>query len=553
MARRSLLAATALAAALGLSACGGGTVRGTAGRDVAVLTEPTPPSEMAGLAVQAEDITKQVSSVGDTYLKATSIYSLRKGETVQATLQISLLNELARVEDEKFKIALVTQLGGVAPSSSLLEGETVYQTKGARQQLAAWFRGRQVYVLSYRGRAGPAPEPPPGRARRREAVVVSTSATKVARGCLAAGALAAVLAGCSGTNKEPKDLKDLRAAIDVTRRTTRSFAYQDIGLTGTKVNVVGLFEDDFRFKAQLAINDVPVKEEVARDDAYATRFLDGTKLGLFVDPTKIDLAAKPVVLPAESTATSATLPSALVSLQAGRWVEDRFGAPNLSANAGSKKVIGDDPVLDALTALDYVEQTAQANGVVKYNPNALEPTYKLKEDTFEKPGNGAKLKRYDVVQSKLPKANDQGGNVQKVVVPGIENFRRMAIYVRDGQVVQVLETIDVGARLDDLKKNFDLPASTTVEKAVVAINSVRKTKGVDQFRPRILKLDFPVTGQGDTVQLPDDSEVLLADLGFLKGRGRIAVKGKVLQPTASTTTLPSADAATATTVPAPAG
>lgn len=141
-------------AALGVLAtvpgCGQGEAKGVSGRAVRVLYEPAPPAAILNLAVSPEDISEQVRSVDEQYLAATALYSLRGDGVVQGTLQIARFNSAARPEDKEFREGMVQNLGGTEGIPTRIGDETVYTTQGRKHQVAAWFRGREVYVLTTR-------------------------------------------------------------------------------------------------------------------------------------------------------------------------------------------------------------------------------------------------------------------------------------------------------------------------------------------------------------------------------------------------------------------
>ncbi|HVM09015.1 MAG TPA: hypothetical protein VM345_11160 [Acidimicrobiales bacterium] len=328
--------------------------------------------------------------------------------------------------------------------------------------------------------------------------------------CLAAVVMAVGLAACGEREEAQKD--ELLEIISATRPLAREFVYVDQPQNGTEIRVVGVVEDSFRFKARLSVNNQPIKEEVAVDDALAVRFLDATHVGLFLDEERSAEAMK-----APESADGAPVPTPLETLQAGRWVLDPTGAPSLLPRADAQRLEGEDPVLDALAVLDYVAQIVEANGAVRYNKDALEPVYKPAEDRFPKPAQGAAVTRYDVPLRKFPKASDQGGK-NVVIVPGVENFRKLSVFVRDGRVIEIREDIDVASRMDDLRRNFDVKTQFTVEQAVTAINEVRKSKGEDPFRPRRMQLQL-VFEDEESVSLPEPGAFIQAPLSFLRHRG----------------------------------
>ena len=136
--------------AASLAGCGNGKVEGTLGNKVKQLESPAPPPDMLGLTPQSEDVSKLISTVSDLYVNAVSIYSLRKDDVVQATLQISRFNSKARPNDPDFRKALVTNLGGSEGTPTTVGKDTVFITQGTRQRVAVWFRSKNVFILTTR-------------------------------------------------------------------------------------------------------------------------------------------------------------------------------------------------------------------------------------------------------------------------------------------------------------------------------------------------------------------------------------------------------------------
>jgi hypothetical protein len=116
--------------------------------------------------------------------------------------------------------------------------------------------------------------------------------------------------------------------------------------------------------------------------------------------------------------------------------------------------LGTDPVLDAVTVLGYVETAiAEAQSVERFDPEDISPAYSSSEDTFPKPERGSGVTRYDLRRPRLPPPGQQIVNTQGSGRPQTNHFRRMAIYVKDGKVVQVREAIDLrGKFIADVAK-----------------------------------------------------------------------------------------------------
>lgn len=126
------------------------SARGTAGKNIESLATDLLPPDLLGLTVQAEDISGTIASEGETYVEATSLYSLRSDDLLQATLQVSRFNSDADADSPGFRRSLLNQIGGSQPRGVRLGDETIYLTSGTKQQLAVWFRGRHLLVLATR-------------------------------------------------------------------------------------------------------------------------------------------------------------------------------------------------------------------------------------------------------------------------------------------------------------------------------------------------------------------------------------------------------------------
>src|SRR4051794_39738197 len=279
-----------------------------------------------------------------------------------------------------------------------------------------------------------------------------TGAKRIVAVAFIAVTLAALLGACN-TNRGDKDV--VRKAIARTRLLSRKFVYQEKPLAAQAVEVDGLVEDDFRYAADLRVDSKLVRQEVASDDALAIRFPDGSQTTRFLDSGNgLSNTARPGELPG---------PQVVGVLQAGQWVEDRVGAPSLVVAANDKRKLGDDPIYDSLTVFDYLDKAVQSAPLVKkYDPDSLNPIFKTKEDPFPKPARGAAVQRYDLQMTPVPKAGAAGGG-SKAVLPDITNFRKLVVYMKDGVIVRVMESVDMASKLDDLKRNFKITDEITVE------------------------------------------------------------------------------------------
>ena len=148
--RRCLVAVLAVVVAWA-GACSGSTdVEGVQGSAIEPIAPEALPGQIESLTVRVEDMSKQLSLAEDTYVQSAGVFSLRQGDLVQATLQISRFTEDFDYRDPVARSSLANRLGGSRAEVLRLGEDTVYLTQGQRQQLALWFRGAYLYVLSTR-------------------------------------------------------------------------------------------------------------------------------------------------------------------------------------------------------------------------------------------------------------------------------------------------------------------------------------------------------------------------------------------------------------------
>lgn len=340
--------------------------------------------------------------------------------------------------------------------------------------------------------------------------------------------VATLSAGC-GKRDQDEALRMLRAALARTERVSYRYLYTE--RTAERTDTVrGIVEDDFRYKAELAVGGRPVYDEVVSDDALAARVLDTEILQRLGRPGSAPPPGAGSLAPG---ATADVLAATDEALRANRWVLDDDGAPNLLPAGDQARKPGEDPVVDSLTVLRYVESVTREMRVGRFNRDALD--YRPKEDPFADPERlfpGQDVQRYDFVQNPLPRASDAAiaGNQR---LPSVTNFRKLAVYVnKDGLVVRVDETIDVVNRLKDLRRNYSLDLPSDPEEAarvaINAINAVRRGQGEDPIRVRTMTLALFDLGRPNRVTLPTDTTP--GDLSLLRDRGRVTVTGVGASP-----------------------
>jgi hypothetical protein len=147
---RRLAGCALVAAALTGSACGGDRVSGTSGDEIAQLPSTLVPTELQGLPVSQEDMTDTVSRSKDAFIESVGLYSMRREDLLQATLQVSKFRDNAPINRPGFRVSLVNQIGGSRVQPYRMGKETVYRTTGRKQVISVWFKDDHMFVLSIR-------------------------------------------------------------------------------------------------------------------------------------------------------------------------------------------------------------------------------------------------------------------------------------------------------------------------------------------------------------------------------------------------------------------
>jgi hypothetical protein len=324
--------------------------------------------------------------------------------------------------------------------------------------------------------------------------------------------------------KKDADKLNLLRLVQNTGHTAGVYRYVDstppsafVGAEASNVQVRGLIEDDFRYKARLTVDGNDVLDEVVNDDALAVRFLDPTQIPKFT--------------------SGAANTEVLAALAARYWVADDTGAPSLGDAAVSDRLIGLDPIVDSLTVIDYVENAvAAAPKVQKWNPELLD--YRPAEDPFPRPEKGSGVTRWDLVPPDLPHPDAaQTGNGNAAIARS-PVFRKMSIYVKGGRILQIREQI--AAKFDLLKKlrtyveqymkaNADKKTQQSVKRQLaavendpeqlesilnLAVNQLLVRNGEDPIRFHTMVYEFNPQSRGVQADLPTGSDVRIASLDF---------------------------------------
>ncbi len=283
-----------------------------------------------------------------------------------------------------------------------------------------------------------------------------TARPRFLRTCVAALAATSILATSACAERDTTEEKAL-SFIDKTADLSNRYVYAE-QVSGQKIVVRGLVEDDFRFKARLSVNDVDVLDEVVNDDALAVRFIDTSALPQFLD----------------TSASSGQSPLEILGQR--RWVLDKSGAPPVGLSAVDRKYAGIDPVIDSLAVFTYARQAiTEGDGVIKYNPESID--YRPLEDPFPTPQDKSGIERYDVKAPLFPKpdAVAQSGN-SEAAFADVAQFRKLSVYVKDGRVIQIRERISAEGKV--------LEKFTEYMKAFTAQSGGGAAKQVDQILTR---------------------------------------------------------------------
>lgn len=330
-----------------------------------------------------------------------------------------------------------------------------------------------------------------------------------------------VVTSLTACGEREDQLEEVRQIIVATRRQATQFVYTDSRADGV-TTVAGAVEDDFRFKALVSYNSQPAYEQVVHDDTLALRFQDPEAISTLVDPKRIDGA---------DITTELSGVTSLQALQTRRWVIDEGGAPPVQAFAAAATDIGADPVFDAITALRYVDNAlTEAFGVDEWRADALNPTYPRSEDLFPAPEEGSGVTRYDLRRLFLPAAGDAGGAGGQRSLASTRNFRKMAIYVKDGRVIRVIERTEILGKIaedteeylralleesqvpEEVKEEFESIVRTFPEgelrgrKLLEYLNGLLVSIGSPPVLAREMSLEFE-SGGSVTVTLPNENVV----------------------------------------------
>ena len=371
--------------------------------------------------------------------------------------------------------------------------------------------------------------------------------------------------GLSGCATQTDASSQVKAALLNTQAQARKFHYvdtvysdQENQRTPRVTTVDGVLEDDLRFQAAMSVNGSPVYTEMTVDDARAMQVQDPATFNKLVadnaaaatsftplptpsaspnsspgtsprahatpSPTPVTTPSpSPITLGGASTAAPPAPDAAtLAKLGSGAWVADDTAASVITHLNVAAPPIGTDPARDSLSVLQYALSLVDAPGafVTKFNAESLD--YSAASDPFPKPDASAGEVRYDLQPTRLPPRG--GGGIQAgkngAQYPDVNYFRNFSVYVRNGQVVSIRESISVLRRLQDPREdliarfqdqNIAIPTDLTQPQQayliLLLINQSLKQSHKDLIRPRDMVFTLSDLGAAtDVVTLPDKSQ-----------------------------------------------
>lgn len=139
----------ALAVTLLVGACGG---KAAAKPTKVLKLQPKGlPSTMDGLAVASESSVDKTQGLKNPYIDALGLFSMRKDDLLQATLEVGRFIKSAKSNTASFQGSIVAQIGTTTPKAFKVGSHVVFLTTGENQSLAIWFKGRYFFVLATRG------------------------------------------------------------------------------------------------------------------------------------------------------------------------------------------------------------------------------------------------------------------------------------------------------------------------------------------------------------------------------------------------------------------
>lgn len=133
-----------------LGSCTSGAEPRVPGAPEAGIPQTAVPPVLGSLAASETDVTKEFAQTKQrAYVTAVRLWSLREGDRLRGTIQVSRFAPDAEPGDAAFQRSVVTQVGKSAtPQVRRVAGQRVYVTTGDRQTIFMWFRGIHFILMS---------------------------------------------------------------------------------------------------------------------------------------------------------------------------------------------------------------------------------------------------------------------------------------------------------------------------------------------------------------------------------------------------------------------
>lgn len=148
---RGRAAALVAVGALALGACGGDDGPSVTVADFDAIPADVLPPTLLDLSLSEEEFSATLAEGQEPYIEALGVFGLRKGDLLQATVQVSRFTHAKTISDPIFRRSLAGQIGGSGqPSVNRVGSETVFIMPSGRQTLAVWYGNEEMYVLTVR-------------------------------------------------------------------------------------------------------------------------------------------------------------------------------------------------------------------------------------------------------------------------------------------------------------------------------------------------------------------------------------------------------------------
>lgn len=151
--RRRLALLAAIIAAVSLTAAGCGDDEGAVEvRQVSTLDGEFLPATLGGPVVEEEAAVEELAERTNAYVAEVGLFSLRKDDLLQATLQVSKFHEDADYRSSSFRRAIVESptVSSSAPRAFRMGDSTVWLTTAQSQRVAVWFEDDLFFLLAVR-------------------------------------------------------------------------------------------------------------------------------------------------------------------------------------------------------------------------------------------------------------------------------------------------------------------------------------------------------------------------------------------------------------------